>query len=184
MKNKIFSILLFSVLALLVFSSCKKENMDTTDNITEEIIPDTIVCNLTAEIFSFPEQEPPILEVTASEGNEPFSYLWSVGNTSAQIEPTQDSIYSVTVTDALGCTAESMINYIAPIDLCAQFNVEINHIDSIPSLETSIFFGTLPFLYNWSEGSTTSFIFITPPGTFSVTVTDANGCTAEDEITL
>lgn len=156
-----------------------------TDIITEEIIPDTIVCNLTAEIFSFTEQEPPVLEVVASGENEPFSYLWSVGNISPQIEPAQDSIiYSVTVTDALGCTAESMINYMAPIDLCAQFNVEINHIDSIPSLETSIFFGTLPFSYNWSEGSTTSFIFITPPGTFSVTVTDANGCTTEDEITL
>lgn len=184
MKNKIFSILLFSILALLLFSSCKKENIDMTDTITEEIIPDTIVCSLTATILSLTEQEPPALEVITSGENEPFSYLWSVGNTSPQIEPTQDSLYSVTVTDALGCTTESAINYMASMGLCAQFDVEIILIDSVPSLELLVSFGTLPLLYSWSEGSTTSSIFITPPGTFSVTVTDANGCIAEDEIIL
>ena len=184
MKNRILSLLLFSILALLVFSSCKKENIDTSEMIPDEIIPDTIVCDLTAEVFSFPEQEPPVLEVMTSGGNGQLEYLWSVGDSTQQIEPTQDSLYSVTITDALGCTAESTFDYIAPIDNCTLFNVEIIYVDSIPALETSITSGTAPFVFIWSEGSTSSGIFITTPGAFSVTVTDSEGCTAEDEITL
>ena len=158
-----------------------------TDTTPDELIPDTVVCNLTAEIFSFPNQTPPILEVMPSGGNGQLSYLWSVGDTTPQIEPTQDSlIYSVTVTDELGCIAEATFDDMSPSDNCDFFTVEIITIDSIAPGEIKAIpnLGTAPYLYIWSEGSTSQQINVPPPGTFSVTVTDSEGCTAEDEINL
>ncbi len=155
-----------------------------TETTPDEVIPDTIVCDLSTEIFVFPEQEPTILEVISNEESEPLTYIWSTGSNSSQIVPTQDSLYSVTVTNAYGCSSESTFDYdISTVD-CLLLNVEITYVDSIPALETLVSSGIPPFLYTWSEGSTTDYIFITPPGTFSVTVEDANGCIAEDEITL
>jgi len=184
MKNKVFSVFLFSILALLIFNSCKKENIDNIETTPDEIIPDTIVCNLSLEVISFSEQEPPILEAITNGGNGQLSYLWSGGETSPQIEPIQDSLYSVTVTDELGCTIEDSIDYMSPIDNCDLFNVDIIYIDSVPALRAMTSAGTAPYIYNWSEGSTTELIIITPPGTFSVTVVDNEGCTAESEINL
>jgi gliding motility-associated-like protein len=41
--------------------------------------------------------------------------------------------------------------------------------------------GTAPFTYNWSNGSTTQNLNSVPQGTYSVLITDANGCTAQSE---
>lgn len=155
-----------------------------TETTPDEIIPDTIFCDLSAEIFSFPEQEPPFIEVVANGGIGTLNYLWSDGSTENLISSPTDGTYSVTVTDELGCTAEQSFNYIITVDDCSSFQVDIMYIDSIPALRAEPLSGTPPYLYIWSEGSTTDFIVITPPGTFSVTVEDVNGCVAEDEITL
>lgn len=184
MKNKIFSAFLFSILALMFFNSCKKENIDTSETTPDEIIPDTLVCTLSTEILSFPEQEPPILEASTSGENGELSFIWSTGSTSSQIEPTQDALYGLTVTDELGCTAESSFDYMTTTGPCASFSVEINYIDSIPALSALVSSGTAPFFYIWSEGSTTELINVTPPGNYSVTVTDVEGCVAVDEINL
>lgn len=44
--------------------------------------------------------------------------------------------------------------------------------------------GKFPYSYKWSNGATTSFIDNIPAGTYSVIVTDGNGCTQYDQATL
>ncbi len=46
--------------------------------------------------------------------------------------------------------------------------------------------GTLPYTYLWSDGSTSSSISVCPSTTtnYSVTITDAEGCTTEDDMTV
>jgi len=41
-----------------------------------------------------------------------------------------------------------------------------------------------PFIYNWSNGATTSAIIIRDPGIYEVTVTDNNGCTIDESYTI
>jgi len=186
MKNKIFQILLFSFFALPLFYSCKKENIDTSEITPEEVTPDTLICNLSIEIVNSSDIDSAFLSVNTIGATGALNYLWSEGSTSVEIFPEEDGIYYVTVTDELGCSAESQYDYTATIDPCALFSVQIVAVDSISPafLFTNIVAGTEPFAYLWSEGSTSSTINVIPPGTFSVTITDSEGCTAEDEITL
>lgn len=44
--------------------------------------------------------------------------------------------------------------------------------------------GTAPYTYAWSNGGTTQSIFNLAPGTYAVCITDANGCTACDSVTI
>ncbi len=44
--------------------------------------------------------------------------------------------------------------------------------------------GTPPFSYEWSNSATTSTITSLPPGTYTVTITDANLCTASASVTI
>jgi hypothetical protein len=131
------------------------------------------------------------LNAISSGGTSPHTYLWSTGETSGAIEVTGASgTFSVTVTDANGCTAVDTYTLNGGTDPCANFYTNIYfYQDSVVAgqdLLTAVGIGgTFPITYLWSTGSTSGAIDVTgASGTFSVTVTDANGCTAEDSYTL
>ncbi|HQK98343.1 MAG TPA: hypothetical protein PLH61_10000 [Bacteroidia bacterium] len=51
-------------------------------------------------------------------------------------------------------------------------------------IKTRVNGGKSPYTYLWSNGSTTNFIDNIPSGTYTVTVTDGNGCVQHDEATI
>lgn len=51
-------------------------------------------------------------------------------------------------------------------------------------IKTRVNGGKAPYTYLWSNGATTNFIDNVPAGTYTVTVTDGNGCTQQDEVTI
>ncbi|OWY20584.1 hypothetical protein C7N43_08065, partial [Sphingobacteriales bacterium UPWRP_1] len=110
------------------------------------------------------------------------SYLWSAGGVGASItvNPATTTAYAVTVTDANGCTA------------IGNANVTVNPTPTVTiSGDNTICIGSSATLsatggfsgYNWSNsGGTSQSITVSPAATttYTVTVTDANGCTASD----
>jgi len=103
------------------------------------------------------------------------SYLWSTGETTQSISPNSTVIIDVTVTTA-GCSATS-----APIA------VTVNALPSpvVTTNNVAICQGAAATLtstpassYAWSNGATTASINVNTPGNYTVTVTDANGCSA------
>jgi len=130
-----------------------------------------------------------LLEVLASGGTAPYTYLWSDSMTTTQtFEPNGDGIYSVTITDANGCTVS--VSYDYSTVPCSGFSVNIDvSPDSLNNNNTYILNGypnggTPPFLYSWSQGSTDAILYEVTTGTYGLTVEDANGCTAEDEVVV
>jgi hypothetical protein len=117
--------------------------------------------------------------VTPAGGTLPYSFSWNTGQTSATINNLAAGTYTVTVTDARGCTASSSISITAPPALtlsitqnsgtCTNVNMGI--------LVANVTGGTPGFSYSWSNGATTQTASNLAPGTYTVTVTDANGCT-------
>jgi len=114
----------------------------------------------------------------AGTGIPGFSYTWSTGETTDQIEVYNPGIYSVTVTkDGEPCsTIDSYeISSCATVEIIPGFNI----------LENSILDAGDNFVnYKWHDGSTSQTIEITTEGLYSVTVTDENECEATNSIEI
>lgn len=116
--------------------------------------------------------------------NNPISYAWSNGATTQVNTGLDNGTYRVTVTDASGCTAVWQENIEATGQPQIQFSA-FNLIDAICYQDSS---GTIiepivngfgqPYSYLWSTGDTTHGLSNVPSGTYSLTVTGSNGCSA------
>ena len=115
-------------------------------------------------------------ELTADAfGVAPYLYQWSDGSTTQTITPNiPDTLYCVTVTDAVGCVA---VNCFDLWDNCSVFIDIVSQGNTAVDLQ-AFASGTAPFVYNWSTGETSATISVTESGTYCVDVTDASGCVA------
>lgn len=126
------------------------------------------------------------IDLSVAGGTGPFTYSWSNGSTSQDLSGLGPGTYSVTVTDANACTATTMVTIIEPAVLTASAvatNVDCNG-NASGGIDLSISGGTGPFTYSWSNGATTEDLNSLTPGTYSVTVTDANGCVVSTSATI
>ncbi len=115
--------------------------------------------------------------VTVLGGTAPFTYLWSNGATTQSVSGLSYGYYTVTVTDNNACPklGQFYVQRTDPMGLSlTRNNPGCNNLGG--SMSVSIFGGTAPYNYLWSNGATTSSISNLGTGYYSVTVTDANGC--------
>lgn len=114
---------------------------------------------------------------SATGGTGSYTYSWDTGATSANVTGLPSGLRCVTVTDNNGCADVECIavSGVMNLNLLVQGLACFNFCDA--SIEAIVTGGTAPFTYNWSNGATTSVNPNLGPGTFSVTVTDVNGCT-------
>jgi len=123
-------------------------------------------------------------------GKPTYSYAWSPGGqTSSAITGLGIGSYSITVTDANGCKATTGVTITQPPLLSVNISEpQIICKDSTGIILANATGGTEPYSYSWSSGITsvtsTATIMLTGNLSFSVTVTDAQGCTASAQITL
>lgn len=118
------------------------------------------------------------IDVTGGVGL--YTFLWSDGTTNEDLTNVPSGNYSVTVTDDNGCTTSlnAVVSQPDSIEL-GLITVDANAApDGFASV--SPIGGTQPYSYLWSNGVTTSDNFNLLPGTYTITVTDANNCTATD----
>jgi len=116
--------------------------------------------------------------VNATSGTAPYSYTWSNGSSSATINNLSSGNYGVTVTDAAGCTTTSSASIGGSSNPTATTTVVSNTScgENNGAANVTATNGTAPYSYAWSNGSTTTSISGLAAGTYTVTVTDAEGC--------
>lgn len=123
--------------------------------------------------------------VFVSNGQPPYSYLWSTGDTSPTISNLTPGSYRVTVSDAQGCslTRIATINASQPINVTITgTNTTVCADDSDGILRANVQGGTTPIAFRWSNGANTATISNLGAGTYTVTVTDVRGCMAADSL--
>jgi len=122
------------------------------------------------------------IDLTVTGGTPTYTYAWSNGAVTEDLQNLQNGVYVVTVTDAHTCSSTTSISIINPSVITANFIVHNplcfgsadGSIDMIPSG------GTPPFTYLWSNGATTEDIANIVGGTYIVTLTDTKGCARID----
>nr|WP_321485466.1 T9SS type A sorting domain-containing protein [uncultured Draconibacterium sp.] len=122
---------------------------------------------------------------SATGGTAPYTYVWSNGATTASIVGVAAGTYDVTITDANGCTDEASVIITEPAELVASGVVDANvscNGGSNGGATASATGGTAPYTYVWSNAATTASIVGVAAGTYDVTITDANGCTATTSV--
>ncbi len=125
--------------------------------------------------------------VTASLGSSPYTYLWSTSSTAQTISNLSSATYTVTVTDASACVIMQTVtvaNYSNPLPSAGN-DVTITQNNSTVLAASG---GTS---YSWAPSTGLSNIAISNPiasptitTTYTVIVTDNNGCTAMDIMTV
>ncbi len=125
-------------------------------------------------------------QVNILSGNPPYDITWSNGSKSAAISALSAGYYSVTVSDASGCmdTAGILIKNTGNIILSLTVDSITCHGANDGIIQSNVSGDAPPFTYQWSSGSNADRIFDLGPGTYSLTITDSNGCQAESSATL
>ncbi|HRH68677.1 MAG TPA: gliding motility-associated C-terminal domain-containing protein, partial [Flavobacteriales bacterium] len=132
------------------------------------------------------------VDLTVTNGTLPYSFMWSNGTVEEDLNDVAAGSYSVTITDGSGCVFTN--SYTITENTAIAIDTVISVYDgghnvssygaSDGSITTAVSGGIAPYIYQWSNGATTESVSGLAAGTYTLLVTDANGCTATLEVTL
>ncbi|MBI3218935.1 MAG: T9SS type A sorting domain-containing protein [Bacteroidetes bacterium] len=118
------------------------------------------------------------ISVTPSGGTAPYTYTWSNSVTTQNNPNIPAGSYNVTITDSKTCTGTASISVSQPTALTvtpSATNISCKGGNN-GSINLVVNGGTGTKTFLWSNGVTSQNISSLAPGTYSVAVTDANGC--------
>lgn len=118
--------------------------------------------------------------ITATSGVAPYIYTWSNSTTNEDLTNVAANTYTVTVNDGNGCstTASATVadGYALNAVVDSTHNVSCNG-GANGEVFTTPTNGAAPYVYVWSNSASTEDISGLAAGTYTLTLTDANGCT-------
>ena len=120
-----------------------------------------------------------------ANGTANYNIIWSTGDTTETITGLAAGTYSVTITDATGCSVTdnfilspnvpAVLSYVSVDASCATDN---------GSIDLTVINGNTPYSFAWSNGATTEDLTGLAPGNYTVTVTTSTGCQTMQDITI
>ncbi|MFN5841701.1 MAG: SprB repeat-containing protein, partial [Bacteroidota bacterium] len=125
-------------------------------------------------------------DLTVNGGVSPYSYIWSNGTTTEDLTGLAAGSYTVTVTDANQCTATISVLVTEPLAGLTSLTVPANTTCGLDNgvIDLTVNGGVTPYSYIWSNGTTTEDLTGLAAGSYTVTVTDANQCTATESVVI
>ena len=125
------------------------------------------------------------LSAIVNQGEAPFIYNWSNGNSNSVISNLNQGNYSVSVIDNNGCIANDVLQLDAPSPWS---NIIIPQASTCGNNNGSALLllngATSPYSVIWSDGQTLPNATNLVAGNYTVAVTDANGCSKTEQTTI
>lgn len=120
------------------------------------------------------------LQVEGGVGDLVFD--WSNGMSGAVINGLAAGTYMVSIEDANGCEVVESITLEAPPPIEANVLINYGCGEGTIGLNAIALQGTPPYTYTWSTGDETKQIFGLSGGTYTVSITDSEGCTGAETV--
>ncbi|GAB5539265.1 MAG: hypothetical protein Salg2KO_13680 [Salibacteraceae bacterium] len=158
----------------------------STATITQPTSPIIAGVSVTSSLECFGDMDGQVLAY-ASGGAGGYTFSWNTGETNATETNLGAGTYSVTITDANGCFDSASVTLIQPDELMASATVTLG-IDcfgeTTGEITASQIGGTSGYAYSWNTGDTNATETDLGAGTYTVTITDVNGCVDSASVTL
>ncbi len=121
------------------------------------------------------------IQLDVAGGTQPYSFNWNNGATAQNLNNLASGSYIVSITDNSGCSTQVSAVLAQPSAIIihethASIGCEAN---TKGSVTVNVSGGLPSYLYHWSNGASTSAVSTLPIGYYAVTITDANGCSAQ-----
>lgn len=120
------------------------------------------------------------VDLSVSGGAAPYTYSWSNGATTEDIDGVPSGVYNVAVTDANGCT--SVASYTVSNSSTIAVAGEVMPADchsANGAIDLTVTGGSMPYTFSWVDGATSEDRQDLAGGVYIVSITDQNGCTAK-----
>ncbi len=120
-------------------------------------------------------------------GNPPYQYWWSSGSTDSCSLNLSAGTYTFSASDVQNCTISTEITISEPPQLSLTLITVIEPKcwgDSTGVVDIYTSGGTPPYIYQWSNSSTSEDLIFVPAGIYTLTFTDANGCSLTQSFTI
>ncbi|WP_312298272.1 SprB repeat-containing protein [Chryseobacterium sp.] len=165
----------------------KDANNNTTDAQFTFVFPAQLAITLSASTIACYNQSSGQVSVTATGGTGAYSYQWNTNDTTSTVTGLSAGNYFVLVNDSKNCKTSGSIQIIGPDELLIE-DLSVNHPICFGAangeIKINITGGKAPYNIVWSNGVTGLNNTGIMAGTYTVTVTDANGCSIFRNYTL
>lgn len=118
------------------------------------------------------------IDIDIVGGNAPFTTVWSNGATDLNLTDLAGGDYTVTITDAAGCSKDTTIT-IADVTPTV-FVADVQHVacngSANGAIDITVIEGTPGYTFEWETGHTTEDLTGLTAGTYRLKITNGNGC--------
>ena len=122
------------------------------------------------------------IDINVSGGTFPYTFMWSSTQTTEDLIGLFSGMYTVTVTDANGCFTTGSYEILEPAAM--MISGVITDLGCVGTnngeVDITVSGGSMPYTYLWSNSYTNEDLTGVTSGTYTVTVTDVQGCTISD----
>jgi hypothetical protein len=122
------------------------------------------------------------INLTVTGGTPTYLYAWSNLATTEDLTGLAAGNYTVLVTDANGCTTNAFMLITQPSVLVVSNTSTPEITGNDGTIDLTVAGGTAGYTYVWSNGPSSQDQTGLTAGTYTVIVTDANGCLAYDTV--
>ena len=157
----------YIIFSFLLLFGLIPNNKAFTQDFNINVVRTNVSCN---------GQNDGIASCIPSGGITPYTFKWSNGGDTPTISNLGPGIYTVTVSEGSGLTAENGTFVEEPETLSATITPDHGLCNENGSAQVSTTGGSSPYSYEWSDGETNPYIENKSSGLYALTITDIKGC--------